>query len=613
MAIGRKEPRLRRMGTERTAMNVLAISVSEPGRELATRLPYPRTHGSVREALKDNWNDVDGFVMFLSVGAAVRLIAPLLQSKSTDPAVVCVDDAGRYVVSVCGGHAAGGNRLANDVAGYLNAQPIVTTATDSLGLPALDQLEGFTPRGEIAAVTSRILAGESLLIENPLSWPLPERLTVLTASNGSDDVSARVVVTDESSPGLSSPPAPSSLPTVVLHPRSLTLGIGTSSDATGADVIEAVETVLTTAGLARDSIDVISTVDKRRAHDAIVELSEHLNRPVVSFSPELLSTVDVPTPSQTVADAIGTPSVAEAAAVLATKDRSALGPSSLGPSSLGLLVKKTVFEKVTVAISRKTHPHGVVSVVGLGPGSSLDRTPRAERAIRNADVILGYSAYINQCRELISTSQDVLTFPLGAELDRAKAAIDYAVEGRRVALVCSGDPGVYAMASPLLELLADSTGSFGSGADERSPACSVEIVPGITASLAAASLLGAPLGHDHAAISLSDLLTPWDAIETRLRAAIEADFVLVLYNPRSKRRTSQLERVKEILLDSRDPNTPVGIVTDAGRPRENAFVTSIRELPCEEVTMTTIVIVGSSKTSIQGGLMVTPRGYRSEP
>ncbi len=603
MAIGRKEPRLRRMGTERTTMNVLAISVSEPGRELATRLPYPRTHGSVREALRDNWNDVDGFVMFLSVGAAVRLIAPLLQSKYSDPAVVCVDDAGRYVVSVCGGHAAGGNRLANDVAGYLNAQPIVTTATDSLGLPALDQLEGFTPRGEIAAVTSRILAGESLLIDNPLSWPLPERLIGLAASNGSDDVSARVVVTDESSPGLPSPPAPTSLPTVVLHPRSLTLGVGTSSDATGVDVIEAVETVLTTAGLARDSIDVISTVNKRRAHPAIVELSEHLNRPVVSFSPELLSTVDVPTPSQTVADAIGSPSVAEAAAVLATTDRSASG----------LLVKKTVFDKVTVAISRKTHPHGVVSVVGLGPGSSLDRTPRAERAIRNADVILGYSAYIDQCRELISTSQDVLTFPLGAELDRVKAAIDHAVEGRRVALVCSGDPGVYAMASPLLELLADSNGSNGSNADNSSPACSVEIVPGITASLAAASLLGAPLGHDHAVISLSDLLTPWDAIETRLRAAIEADFVLVLYNPRSKRRTSQLERVKEILLDSRDPNTPVGIVTDAGRPRENAFVTSIRDLPCEEVTMTTIVIVGSSKTSIQGGLMVTPRGYRSEP
>ncbi len=591
------------MGTERTTMNVLAISVSEPGRELATRLPYPRTHGSVREALRDNWNDVDGFVMFLSVGAAVRLIAPLLQSKYSDPAVVCVDDAGRYVVSVCGGHAAGGNRLANDVAGYLNAQPIVTTATDSLGLPALDQLEGFTPRGEIAAVTSRILAGESLLIDNPLSWPLPERLIGLAASNGSDDVSARVVVTDESSPGLPSPPAPTSLPTVVLHPRSLTLGVGTSSDATGVDVIEAVETVLTTAGLARDSIDVISTVNKRRAHPAIVELSEHLNRPVVSFSPELLSTVDVPTPSQTVADAIGSPSVAEAAAVLATTDRSASG----------LLVKKTVFDKVTVAISRKTHPHGVVSVVGLGPGSSLDRTPRAERAIRNADVILGYSAYIDQCRELISTSQDVLTFPLGAELDRVKAAIDHAVEGRRVALVCSGDPGVYAMASPLLELLADSNGSNGSNADNSSPACSVEIVPGITASLAAASLLGAPLGHDHAVISLSDLLTPWDAIETRLRAAIEADFVLVLYNPRSKRRTSQLERVKEILLDSRDPNTPVGIVTDAGRPRENAFVTSIRDLPCEEVTMTTIVIVGSSKTSIQGGLMVTPRGYRSEP
>ena len=176
----------------------------------------------------------------------------------------------------------------------------------------------------------------------------------------------------------------------------------------------------------------------------------------------------------------------------------------------------------------------------------------------------------------------------------------FAASGRRVALVCSGDAGVYAMASPVLEIAAEPEFSD----------VEVEIVPGVTASLAAGALLGAPLGHDYATVSLSDLLTPWEDVEARIEAAGAADFAVVLYNPRSARRDWQLERAIQILLVHRAPGTPVGVVTDAGRPAQTVLHTTLGDLDAETVTMTSCVIVGSSSTRIVAGRMVTPRGYR---
>jgi cobalt-precorrin 5A hydrolase/precorrin-3B C17-methyltransferase len=179
---------------------------------------------------------------------------------------------------------------------------------------------------------------------------------------------------------------------------------------------------------------------------------------------------------------------------------------------------------------------------------------------------------------------------------RAKQALVEAEAGRRVALVCSGDAGVYAMASIVFEL--------------ARPGLDVEVVPGVTAALASAAVLGAPLGHDHAAISLSDLLTDWDVIAARLRAVGQADLVVSLYNPRSRGRTWQLDAARAILLEHRPPTTPVGVVTDAGRPNQTAVVTTLADLDPEGVGMTTCVIVGAATTHVVNGRMVTPRGYQ---
>jgi cobalt-precorrin 5A hydrolase/precorrin-3B C17-methyltransferase len=220
--------------------------------------------------------------------------------------------------------------------------------------------------------------------------------------------------------------------------------------------------------------------------------------------------------------------------------------------------------------------------------------------VRHAEVVVGYGPYLDQVADLLTASQDVIRSPIGSEAHRARLALARAAEGRRVALVCSGDAGVYGMASLVVEL-----------AGAEAPGVQVDVVPGVTAALASSALLGAPLGHDHVVISLSDLLTPWETIERRLRAAAEADLVVVLYNPRSTGRTWQLPKALDVLRGSRSPGTPVGLVTDAARPGQRVVRTTLAEVDPEDVGMTTCVVVGSTATTTVAGRMVTPRGFRS--
>ena len=213
--------------------------------------------------------------------------------------------------------------------------------------------------------------------------------------------------------------------------------------------------------------------------------------------------------------------------------------------------------------------------------------------------MIGYGPYVDACADLLRPDHEVVHSPIGEEVVRAKQALAEAGGGRDVALVCSGDPGVYAMASIALELAVDA------------PDVEIEVVPGVTAALASAAAVGAPLGHDFATISLSDLMTPWDAIEARLRAAAEADFAIALYNPRSERRTWQLDAARRIVLEHRPAKTPVAVVSDATRSGEQIHVTTLGDLDPADAGMTSCVLIGSSSTRVVDGRMVTPRGYRS--
>jgi cobalt-precorrin 5A hydrolase / precorrin-3B C17-methyltransferase len=249
----------------------------------------------------------------------------------------------------------------------------------------------------------------------------------------------------------------------------------------------------------------------------------------------------------------------------------------------------------TVAVARRA-PRGRLTLVGLGPGARDLLSPRAAQALADSGFVVGLDQYVAQVRDLVRPGAVVVESGLGQEEERAAAAVDLARRGHAVALIGSGDAGIYAMASPALEMADDSFDVVG--------------VPGITAALAAAALLGAPLGHDHAAISLSDLHTPWPAIVRRVTAAAEGDFVVTFYNPRSRGRDHQLADALDLLRAHRPPTTPVGLVRDASRPGQRVVLTTLADVRTDDVDMLTVVVVGSSQTVEVAGRMVTPRGYR---
>ncbi len=241
---------------------------------------------------------------------------------------------------------------------------------------------------------------------------------------------------------------------------------------------------------------------------------------------------------------------------------------------------------------------GALAVVGTGPGAADLITPRARLTIENADIVVGYKTYLDLITDFIHQEQEVISSAMMQEIDRCRKALELADSGKKVALVCGGDPGIYAMAGLVYELVKE-TGS----------ASKIEIIPGLAALNSCAAILGAPLMHDFAAISLSDLMTPWQVIEKRLQAAAMADFVTVIYNPKSKKRTSQIVRAREIMLEHRDPGTPVGIVSGATRGHETVCLTSLDKMLDEEIGMQTTVIIGNTTTFVFQDKMITPRGY----
>ena len=607
-----------------TLDRIVTCTVTEAGAALARRLPYEHQHGGLLATVRDRWADVDGFVLIAATGIAVRAIAPYLADKAADPAVVVVDDAGRYAIALSGGHRGGANVLTREVAALLGAEAVVTTATDAAGLPALDTLPGFTATGDLAAVTRTWLDGaEPTVTVDPAlrSWPLPgslgapaadpaETVAVGPIREGGAADHVRQAKPDDSAESPrqsahrdSSPPLLAGTPAivvtdrgidpqpgeVVLRPKSLVLGVGSSSGADPEALHRLAVDTLAEAGLSVEAVGCVATIDLKATEPAIVELAAGLGVPLRTFPADVLAAVAVPNPSDVVAAAVGTPSVAEAAALAAAGGHDVVPPT--------LVVEKRRSAEATVAVARRAGPEGHLAVVGLGPGDPALRTPAAAAAVRQADVVIGYGPYVDLAEDLLTARQAVVRSPIGAETERVTEALARAAAGQRVALVCSGDPGIYAMASLVVELA------------PRHGDPPIDVVPGVTAALAAAAVLGAPLGHDPAAVSLSDLLTPWAVIERRLRAVAEGDFTVSLYNPRSKRRTTQLDTAVRILADHRPPGTPAAVLTDVGRPGQRVIRTTLEGLDPEQVDMLSLVVVGSSTTRWSGTRMVTPRGY----
>ncbi|MBQ9364947.1 MAG: precorrin-3B C(17)-methyltransferase [Schwartzia sp.] len=243
---------------------------------------------------------------------------------------------------------------------------------------------------------------------------------------------------------------------------------------------------------------------------------------------------------------------------------------------------------------------GKITVIGIGPGSLDEMTPRARAAIEAADVIAGFTTYIKFIDELIK-GREVIGTGMMQEVDRCRLAVKCAAEGKKAVMISSGDAGIYGMAGLVYEI------AFGYPQETRPE---VEIIAGISAVNAAAAVLGAPLMHDFVVISLSDRLTPWGLIKKRAALAAQGDYVIALYNPKSKSRVKNIDEIHDILMQYKSPETPVGIVRSASRSDERKIITNLRDFTNEEIDMFSIVIIGNSKTFVRDGVMVTPRGYK---
>jgi cobalt-precorrin 5A hydrolase/precorrin-3B C17-methyltransferase len=571
------------------------------------------------EILESQWDSAQGFVVVGACGLVTRLIAPLLQGKNHDPAVVVVDPQGTFAIPLLGGHAAGAEALSQRVAALLGGQAVLTGSSGSQGRLALDAFgKSWGWRRSATGDWNALMQKAAATQTGPdQAAPVEKPPLRVTQTNGStlwrSLESAAALGLDASNDGQStdrtSHPDPTNGADLTIgiargegcrwHPPSLWLGLGCERGTSQTLIARLVDQELDRLGLAPEAIAGMASIDRKSDEQAFLALAEERRWFQRWMPAAALNGIAVPNPSDAVAAEMGTASVAEASALVAA-----------GPGSR-LLLNKTIARAqpgeqgaATLAIAtcaEQWEPQaGQLHLVGSGPGRLDLLTPDARRALAEATVWVGYGLYLDLLEPLRRPDQLRCDGRLTEERARCAQALGLANQGLNVALVSSGDSGIYAMAGLALELwLAQSP-------DQRP---SFEVHPGISALQLAAARAGAPLMHDFCTISLSDRLTPWEVIEKRLRAASTGDFVVALYNPRSKGRGWQLARAQELLLAGRPATTPVALARQLGRPEEQVSLHTLGALPIEQVDMLTLVLVGNSTSRTQDGRMVTPRGY----
>lgn len=519
-------------------------------------------------------------------GILIRAVAPLLSDKRAEPPVLSVSDDGAVVVPLLGGHR-GANRLAKQIAAAMGAVAAVTTAGDVAMGVALDEPPlGYRlanpqdAKGAMAALLSG--AGVSVVGENIF---------------GIEDAGGAVELV------VSEAPEDASEERLVYHPQRHVLGLGCARNADPEEMWALVSDVLDKAGIAPGAVGCVASIDLKADEPAMNEVARRLGVPLRLFTAAELEAQEVPNPSDVVFAEVGCHGVSEGAAL-------ACGGA--------LVVKKVKTANCTCALGRAEEPitdlpgraRGRLSVVGIGPGQAAWRTPEVSKLIAEAEELVGYGLYIDLLGPL-AAGKARSDFPLGGEEARCRYALERAAEGCNVALVCSGDAGIYAMGALVFELL--DRGPDEHGVSDAAHRVEVICSPGVSALQGAAARAGAPLGHDFCTISLSDLLTPRDDILRRLKAAAEGDFVIAFYNPVSKTRRTLLAEARDILLQHRSADTPVMLASSLGRPEEHVRYRRLDQLQVDEVDMLTVVLVGSSNSRLahmgEGPRMFTPRGY----
>jgi len=536
-------------------------------------------------------------ILVMAVGIAVRLVAPRIKNKRTDAGVVVIDDSGRFVISLLAGHIGGANALSLKIASLIGAQPVITTASDTRGYASLDLLaEKFgwklESRRNLTRVSAALINGDAVALFqdsgdtscSPGDLSPQVRVFDDLCELKDSGLKAAIIITDRSVAKHHL-----HIPSVVFHPRSLVVGIGCNR-GTPCDVIEQALTALFSKnGLSLLSIRSLATAALKKDEPGLLEFARKYDLPVEYFDKEELAATRFPSePSAAALKHVGLPSVCEAAAVLA------------GGGNL-IVPKARFYGQVTLAVSRISahgaQRKGKLFIVGIGPGDPNHMTVRARQAISQSGTVVGYKKYMDLCAPFLA-GKDTVSSAMGQEVERVNLAVDLAADGKAVSLISSGDSGIYGMAGLAVEVL-----------QKRHADIEVEIVPGVPAMVSAASLLGAPLNIDVASISLSDHLVPWKDIARRIESATESDFVIAVYNPKSRARRGHLAKAREIILGHRLPSTPVGIVSNAYRTGQTVTITSLETMLDHPVDMDSLVIIGNSTTEVWGGRLITPRGY----
>jgi cobalt-precorrin 5A hydrolase/precorrin-3B C17-methyltransferase len=550
---------------------------------LATGIKGAEVHGLARRIdgtnqtfddlaphLRDLFRAGRPVVGLCAAGILIRALAPLLGDKMAEPPVVALAEDGCAVVPLLGGHR-GANALAEELAEKLGVVAAVTTAGDRRFGLALDA----PPPGWVLGnpqnykeFVVNLLSDSEVRIEGDAAWLREAALPISEAG------ALKIRITHEAQEG--------SERELVYHPACLAVGVGCERGCDPGELAALVTETLAENGLAAGAVATLVSIDLKADEAAVHAVAEDLGVSARFFDVATLAAEEprLATPSDLVRREVGVAGVAESAALAAA-----------GPDGQ-LIVPKTKSRRATCAMALAPGPidpartgraRGRLAVVGLGPGDANWRTPEVERELRRATDLVGYRLYLDLIGPL-AEGKAVHAYDLGEEEARVRHALDLAAEGRQVALVCSGDPGIYAMASPVFELIKR---------EGRADWNRIEIAvaPGLSALQAAAARIGAPLGHDFCAVSLSDLMTPWPVIERRLEAAGAGDFVVALYNPVSGRRREQLARAVEILREHRPADTPVVLARNLGRPGEAVTVIDLQ--------------------AGQGLWVYTPRGYGS--
>jgi cobalt-precorrin 5A hydrolase/precorrin-3B C17-methyltransferase len=592
---------------ESTAVVVLGPSTATLGQRVHDLLPGARLHGPVKTP--GDWDVIYDNVMphlrelfvagtpivgLCASGILIRALAPLVDNKHVEPPVVALAEDGSVAVPLLGGHH-GANAIARALAEALGGVAAITTAGDlRLGLALDEPPPGWKIANpeRVKSVAAALIAGRSVALHDNAGcadWLRAGTITWTDEAELAVRVTDRCVTENQSS--------------LTFHPPILALGIGCERDCPPDEIAELAMESLGSAELAAEAVAAVVSVELKLGEPGIHALAERLGVPARFFSAARLldETPRLTERSDAAFRASGCWGVAEGAALAAA-----------GPEG-GLVVTKRKSRGATCAIARARAPidataigrrRGRLAIIGIGPGPVSWRTPEASALLASASDIVGYGLYL----DLLGTAtagKSLHPGTLGAESERARLALDLAASGSQVALVSSGDAGIYGLAALVFELI---------DREKRRDWATTEIVvsPGISAMQAAAARAGAPLGHDFCAISLSDLLTPRPVIRARLKAAAAGDFVVALYNPRSARRPQGLAEAADILLTHRPRDTPVLIARNLGRAGETCRITTLAGLADAAIDMLTIVIIGNSETRTLPGntpRLYTPRGY----